>query len=58
MDDICRRDMRLECLKLMLLADADPTLESSEDITTFRDELRYGTVVSSLTIALIVYGCN
>jgi hypothetical protein len=43
-------------LKLMLLADADPTLQSWGDRATYEDELQYGTVVSELSTVLIVGG--
>jgi hypothetical protein len=48
------------CLKLMLLAEADPSLQYNYgtfvDDSTIEDELCYGTVVSKLSIALIVDG--
>lgn len=50
--------MRAECLKLMLLADADPTLPSGIGFTYFESELKIGTVVSELSIVLITSGLS
>ena len=41
-------------MKLMLLADANTNLRSWEGLSTFQDELLYGTVVSKLFTVLIV----
>jgi hypothetical protein len=53
---IFERDRRFTCLKLMLDAGADPSLQyyQSLDGSTFELELQYGTVVSKLPIVPMV----